>query len=681
MSNPNLMKKIYALLVGINQYPNGPLQKCVSDAKLMESYCLSLNDFFKEGIEIQTLLDEQATKEAVVKQLQKIISCLTDEDTFLFYFSGHGAQEQSNDRFIDEQDQKIENLVCYFNSNQTSGFLLADKELRYLFSKCTSNPSITVVFDCCHSGDMLRSTKQVKRVQESFPARPYSEFLFHKELSEDNLKKGLFNQYFPYKNLVHLAACQPHQLAWEDSNGGVFTRHLLKVLTQHTHQVSCQFIAQWVTVNIRGNTAEKQTPKVEVQGIGKMNLSSNWLQLYPASINPTLKAIYKAGTGWLITHGRLMGLREGMKISVNTNDDHTIIGEIGQVQLEEAALLLPESKRLLLHAERTYPAKLLSSYLPLKLHICNLDCHDKVEEKLRDLLNLQNDIQLVGLEESDFLVGIFNGFTYLALSAKPYQPINRQLSNAIAVDKWEQYLLDDLAKLRRWHHFQSLHNPAQLCTSSLIKVELINKEGKSTDITDTQIILDANTDRFHNKWWYTTYQIKITNFAQQGLYILPLSLGSDGSISASPFDNRGIFLSVGASKYFYDHLANPIASCFLDVYKEVYNWEYEWFHYKFIVHTEEDISTSIPNMIQDSFLPPLLHSDNREANKRTSFLPEDVQWSVYTSSILMKNPSFNIISGALQQHLDYYLSDDRLRPFMEHNYTNESLPVLNQIIQ
>ena len=48
------MKKLYALVVGINDYPNCPLKQCVPDAEKMIGYLETLKPQF-DAVEIQQL--------------------------------------------------------------------------------------------------------------------------------------------------------------------------------------------------------------------------------------------------------------------------------------------------------------------------------------------------------------------------------------------------------------------------------------------------------------------------------------------------------------------------------------------------------------------------------------------------------------------------------------------------
>ena len=81
------MGKILLLSAGINSYPhlNSHLNYCVADAELIYDNYSQFNCQFKK-----LLLDENATKDGILKSFQDIKEIIRDEDYFIFSFAGHG---------------------------------------------------------------------------------------------------------------------------------------------------------------------------------------------------------------------------------------------------------------------------------------------------------------------------------------------------------------------------------------------------------------------------------------------------------------------------------------------------------------------------------------------------------------------------------------------------------------
>ncbi len=151
------MSKLYALLVGINNYSPlsefsiAQLRSCINDVEAVKAY---LQEWAaKEGYSrpaIKSLTNEQATREAVIQGFRTHLCQADDKDLVVFFFSGHGSQEKAPEIL---GSQLNETLVCY-DSRTPEGFDLADKELSYLIAEISkNNPQIIVIADCCHAGE------------------------------------------------------------------------------------------------------------------------------------------------------------------------------------------------------------------------------------------------------------------------------------------------------------------------------------------------------------------------------------------------------------------------------------------------------------------------------------------------------------------------------------------------
>jgi hypothetical protein len=143
-----------ALCIGINNYPGThmDLQGCVNDA----------NDWAAElgarGFKVATLLDDQATKAAMVKAMGDLIGKGAKGDTLVITFSGHGTYQPDTDG--DEADGLDEALCPY--DLQTRGEALTDDEIRNLFLSRKAGVRIVLLSDSCHSGTVTRAAKAEK---------------------------------------------------------------------------------------------------------------------------------------------------------------------------------------------------------------------------------------------------------------------------------------------------------------------------------------------------------------------------------------------------------------------------------------------------------------------------------------------------------------------------------------
>jgi hypothetical protein len=136
-----------ALCVGINDYPGtgSDLSGCVNDA----------NDWTKvlnaRGYEVKTLLDKQATRQALVDALTELVSTARAGDALVFTFSGHGSWLPDDDG--DEPDGRDE-MLCPYDINQEH--YLMDDDLAEIFKKKQKDVLLYFISDSCHSGSVAR---------------------------------------------------------------------------------------------------------------------------------------------------------------------------------------------------------------------------------------------------------------------------------------------------------------------------------------------------------------------------------------------------------------------------------------------------------------------------------------------------------------------------------------------
>lgn len=94
------------------------------------------------------LISEEATKDAVVRELQKIC----DSDLAIFFYNGHGGRQKGKEN---ETDGKDEFLGLYDKQ-------LLDNEIWNIISQAKGR--IFMIFDCCYSETMFRCVTDPKMV-------------------------------------------------------------------------------------------------------------------------------------------------------------------------------------------------------------------------------------------------------------------------------------------------------------------------------------------------------------------------------------------------------------------------------------------------------------------------------------------------------------------------------------
>ena len=243
----NMIKR--GLFVGINDYPgtNNDLNGCVNDFK----------DWTKElatsfGVSsYATLVNEQATKESIKKNLTKMINKSVPGDLVVFTYSGHGSFVVDTSK--DEPDSKDETLYTY-NGN------LVDDELRAIISKAQDGVKIVIILDSCHSGTGTRMYKPNSPKPRFMPPtdpeviRLGSILPFAKATTdEENMKEILFS------------GCKSTEYSYDANYNGVPNGAFTKVAIEALKKLKDPTYQEWYD-EIRRNLPSRdypQTPQFE----------------------------------------------------------------------------------------------------------------------------------------------------------------------------------------------------------------------------------------------------------------------------------------------------------------------------------------------------------------------------------------------------------------------------------
>src|SRR5215213_3654460 len=228
-----------SLHVGVNKVDSSKyaqhkkeLDGCVFDAKDMQR--IALDREFGPAV---LLLDDAATREAVVDQIKKAASDLKLGDFFLLTFSGHGSHVKDVHP-LDELNKKDETW-CLFDMQ------MLDDELFGLLAKFEEGVRVLVVADCCFSGNKegqneLLHVKALNKLRSLFrPVRPDKFRALPEDLAaiigqkQSELFEKIQKEELPEGKKVNvkarvilLSACQELQLAKDGKDNGAFTKAL-----------------------------------------------------------------------------------------------------------------------------------------------------------------------------------------------------------------------------------------------------------------------------------------------------------------------------------------------------------------------------------------------------------------------------------------------------------------------
>lgn len=259
----------YALLAAIDDYsrvgaPNLP--GCSTDLKGMHEMLTGKLGF--PSANVRTLVNQEATKDGVLRELDSLVSKAQPGDSVIFYFSGHGGQVPDYDD-DEKEDSLDEALITHdFNPKQSDTWLL-DDHLRASLSRIKTKRAL-VLIDACHAGTGTRSDIVNKRADFGFKSMLSAT---RSDLAQFNVNQGGPDSH------VLMAACEANQLSAMGDYDGVkrslFTTALLNVMP---NMVSAPLADMRASVyqemqRIHPTAAAEQHPTLE----GTINISINLL--------------------------------------------------------------------------------------------------------------------------------------------------------------------------------------------------------------------------------------------------------------------------------------------------------------------------------------------------------------------------------------------------------------------
>ncbi len=136
----------YLLAIGINAYTNGvfPLNNARKDAE--QFFQLLTGKYQFESAQGEIVVDDEATRRNILNRMRHYLRIATNEDNVLFYFSGHGVQ--------DDFDQQGYWLPSDAESGDPSTYI-SNSVIRDLI-KPTKARHVFGIVDACFSGAFFR---------------------------------------------------------------------------------------------------------------------------------------------------------------------------------------------------------------------------------------------------------------------------------------------------------------------------------------------------------------------------------------------------------------------------------------------------------------------------------------------------------------------------------------------
>ena len=208
-----------ALIVGINYTGSEyELRGCHNDAA-------DWSMFLGDHMPVKQMLEEEATKASVLRELCGVVDELHSGETGAFVWSGHGTQLP--DRSGDEPDHWDEALVPYDMGNSWEQLLL-DDELGTVFAGLVPGARLIFIADACCSGTMMRGHRKTAWRKDRYINPSCFGVTMHVDKSKPRRQ---LSGDIPALGVILYAGCQDEQSSEETQHngriGGVLTRYLI----------------------------------------------------------------------------------------------------------------------------------------------------------------------------------------------------------------------------------------------------------------------------------------------------------------------------------------------------------------------------------------------------------------------------------------------------------------------
>ncbi len=659
------MPTLYALVCGIDRYrdPVPALQGCVNDATAMAEYLRTGVLPEKLRLELIVLLDEQATRDNIVRHFEEHLSRAKTGDTALFFFAGHGGQEMAPASFAAlEPDGQIETILCY-DSRHDGVRDLADKELRYLLHRIggadpETAPHIVVVQDNCHSGGAVRGEEAAtepefvaRTVQTVASPRPWNEFLFARDFpSPTGPASEPLDRVLPLGRVVQIAACLSNEYAWETTHrlpdgrtfkGGIFTRRLLETLRQLHGQVTYHELQGRIRGRIGGNGEAVQTPHLYVST--HPGDAFRTFLYGEGNERPTYCNVqWNNFLGWHLDIGafhrvpsdpRVMPAQVTVRETVGHPKVYraqTVSVEAGRSRIAFMGEEPPQDLTLVGEVQNLHRERLTVFFDGPVRQSGHLDRLVKNGgEALKALLDW---LTAVGNETEARYVLRTDGASYYVTYPGDLRPLARQqgpIGEPAALRAIQQ-----LAHIARWETVRSLSNPAtrmRPLPPVLPECRPGPGAGEPLPIRDGTVSLETSR---------TTVQLRLRNISQQTLFVGALMMDMPFGASPNPVAGQVVRLEAGQSVHLDFGTGNPN----LDLRVPRFIQEFQWPSYDF--YLKVFLSTSMFDLatLQMPALPPPLLPGARDGDEEPSdnttrgFAPSAAMpdWASYTLKVSVR---------------------------------------------
>lgn len=241
-----------ALCIGVDRYPDPRhrLAGCVADARMWSDALSGL------GFETTMLTDGDATREAIDRELERLVGNSRSGDVLVFQYSGHGTHLPDLD--ADEEDREDE-AICPVDF--ATGALYIDDDIARVLRQLPDGVNLSFFMDCCHSGTNTRfavgapdtgSRGAASDERKRFVVPTVELIDAHRRFRRQSrfamraVAPGGTGGRSRMRD-VKFAACLDGEVAWESDGHGEFTLRATRVLADGIDAMTNEQFARRVT--------------------------------------------------------------------------------------------------------------------------------------------------------------------------------------------------------------------------------------------------------------------------------------------------------------------------------------------------------------------------------------------------------------------------------------------------
>jgi Caspase domain len=378
--NADASGALYALLIGIDNYPNNPLPDgtrypplggCVRDIKHVEAFLLDRLAIPASNISKLTAtrgpggsLPEPDKKRPTYQNIVDKFKQLTDKaqsgDRIYIHYCGHGGRTRTASKNIKGEDGVDEGLVPYDIANYPDARYVRDIEIAHLLKAMVDKGLVvTLVLDCCHSGGATRGVGTATARCGKFPAgydtreppkdsavAPLEELTKAWTGSSRNLARGVTavgDWLSETRGYTLLAACRANEEAYEDSfdgkeKNGALTYWLLDSMRSMQPNTTYKDLHDRILAKIR-SWMENQTPQLEGEGDILVFGTSRITPVYAIPI----LAVDAGGKRVKLNAGEVHGLSVGTLLAAYPPGEHDLVATEKRRALLEVTQLVGDA--------------------------------------------------------------------------------------------------------------------------------------------------------------------------------------------------------------------------------------------------------------------------------------------------------------------------------------------------